>query len=55
MNNKNEKVLRKFALVSLSPGFMSTTLACGLAKVPFYKYIPVAKLFLLLIKLYIKT
>jgi len=53
MDENNLEVLRKFRLISLSPSFTSTPLAYALAKVPFYKYIPVVILFLLLIKFYI--
>jgi hypothetical protein len=54
MNNNNLRSLRKFRLVSLSPVFMSTPLTNALLKVPFYKYVPVVILFLLLVQEYIK-
>jgi hypothetical protein len=54
MNNDNLKFWREFRLVSLCPGFVSTPLTNALSKVPFYKYIPVVILFLLLIQLCVK-
>ena len=39
MNNNSLRILRKFPLVLLSPGFMSTPLTYALAKVLFYKYL----------------
>jgi hypothetical protein len=47
--------LRKFRLVSVSSGVLSTPLNYALAKVPFYKYIPVVVIFLLLIQFYLMT
>ena len=54
-NNNSLKDLRKFRLVSGSPGVLSITLTYDLANVPFYKYISVVILFLLLIQFYIMT
>jgi hypothetical protein len=51
MNKNNLKVSRKFRLVSMNPGFMSTPLTYALTKVPCYKYIPVVIMFLLHVQL----
>jgi hypothetical protein len=53
VNNNSLKVSRKFHIVSMSPGFMSTQLTYAWEKVPFYKYIPVVNIFLLLVQLVI--
>jgi len=55
MNNNNLEILQMFLFVSVNRGFMSIPLTYALAKVPFYKYIPVVILFILPTHLYIMT